>query len=184
MTEQEIADFRKIFNAEDAVGRIEKRTATINGVEVTCWETGLIERPDGRKKEPTANFGAKDGRGYLKVFINKKHIYSHRAIYQAFHGDVPDGKQIDHIDGDKANNDISNLRLVTASENIRGFQAKRKGCFSRFRWVTKGFGKFKWSAHVDTSYLGCFHSEEEAAHAADAEALKLGYAHEALNFTV
>lgn len=43
----------------------------------------------------------------------------HRLVFAAFCGEVPAGKQINHIDGDKANNQISNLEAVTQSENIR-----------------------------------------------------------------
>jgi hypothetical protein len=49
------------------------------------------------------------GRGYT--------VYLHRAIWIKLHG-VPDSKmQINHIDGNKLNNNINNLELVTPSGN-------------------------------------------------------------------
>ncbi len=42
----------------------------------------------------------------------------HRVIYEAFNGPIPKGLQINHVDGDKANNVLSNLEIVTPRENI------------------------------------------------------------------
>ncbi len=43
---------------------------------------------------------------------------AHRVIWEAVHGQIPDGLEINHIDGDKHNNSLSNLELVTRSENL------------------------------------------------------------------
>ena len=60
------------------------------------------------------------GRGYVKADLWKdgKHTqtYRHRLVAQAFIGDIA-GKEINHIDGDKKNNHVSNLEIVTKSEN-------------------------------------------------------------------
>jgi len=40
-----------------------------------------------------------------------------RVVYEAFLGEIPAGKQIDHIDGDQTNNHYSNLRAVNGVEN-------------------------------------------------------------------
>lgn len=46
-------------------------------------------------------------------------FYRHRVIWYYFNGDIPDGFEIDHIDGDKTNNSKSNLRCLTHFDNIR-----------------------------------------------------------------
>lgn len=43
--------------------------------------------------------------------------YVHRLMYETFVGEIPLGYEINHIDGNKSNNLLSNLELVTPSEN-------------------------------------------------------------------
>jgi hypothetical protein len=54
--------------------------------------------------------------GYSGISIYNKRYYSHRLAWLHFYGLFPDGL-IDHIDGDKQNNSIANLRSATPSEN-------------------------------------------------------------------
>jgi len=49
----------------------------------------------------------------------------HRIVWELHNGPVPEGLEIDHIDGDKQNNDIINLRIVSHSENLRFARALR-----------------------------------------------------------
>lgn len=61
--------------------------------------------------------------GYLEVHISKdskrRYFLIHRLVAQAFI-DNPDNKpQVNHIDGDKSNNNVSNLEWVTNGENQR-----------------------------------------------------------------
>jgi hypothetical protein len=49
----------------------------------------------------------------------RRYVYAHRIVYLVHHGDIPDGMQINHKDGDKWNNHPKNLELATPGENSR-----------------------------------------------------------------
>ena len=57
--------------------------------------------------------------GYPKLVIDKKSYTLSRIVWTIVNGDIPEGMVIDHIDRDKNNNQIGNLRMVTQSENNR-----------------------------------------------------------------
>ena len=62
----------------------------------------------------------KDGYREACVSVNGKthKVKIHRLVMAAFVGPCPDGKQVNHIDGDKANNLLENLEYVTPLENM------------------------------------------------------------------
>lgn len=53
--------------------------------------------------------------GYVYLRINGKHYASHRLIFMMFNGYLPEF--IDHIDRNKSNNKIENLRATTKQQN-------------------------------------------------------------------
>jgi hypothetical protein len=55
--------------------------------------------------------------GYLYININSKFILIHKLMAYTFIGPRPDGLEIDHIDRNKLNNQLDNLRYCTHSEN-------------------------------------------------------------------
>jgi hypothetical protein len=61
-------------------------------------------------------------RGYLQVGISRcgkaSSRYAHRLVLEAWVGPCPDGMESRHLDGDKQNNRIGNLRWGTHEENI------------------------------------------------------------------
>ena len=57
--------------------------------------------------------------GYYQVRKESKLQLVHRVIWEMHYGEIEQGKLIDHIDGDRTNNKLSNLRLVTKSGNAR-----------------------------------------------------------------
>lgn len=57
--------------------------------------------------------------GYHSINYKNKTYLVHRLIWETFVGEIPKGLQINHIDGNKSNNRLSNLEVVTPAENIR-----------------------------------------------------------------
>ena len=68
---------------------------------------------------PTSNGKA----GYFQIGVTNNYLpkrcYVHRLVWEAFNGPIPDGFEIDHVDENKANNSLNNLRLVTRTENMK-----------------------------------------------------------------
>lgn len=85
-------------------------------------KTGKFYAGSGR------NFGKEvggfHGKGYLKIALDGVTYLAHRLAWLYVTGDWP-FDVIDHINGDKKDNRIANLRAVTASENIRAYHALR-----------------------------------------------------------
>ena len=61
--------------------------------------------------------GTDYAKGYKRVYFDGKTYAVHRVIWQMFNGEIPDGMQVDHIDGNTKNNKIENLRLANANQN-------------------------------------------------------------------
>ena len=75
---------------------------------------GRVWSRTGRELNPYRNRS-----GYLGVKADGKFLALHRAIALAWLGDPGDMTDVNHIDGDKDNNDPSNLEWCTRSQNIR-----------------------------------------------------------------
>ncbi len=77
--------------------------------------------------------------GYLQIQIDGKLACVHRIIYEHVYGPIPNGMVIDHINRDKQDNRIENLRLVTSSTNSHN-SGPRKDSGTGVKGV--GFDKF------------------------------------------
>ena len=101
------------------------------------------------------------GSKYYGVWINKKLYYTHRLIATAFIDNPHNKKYVDHIDGNRLNNSLDNLRWVTSSENQHN-RRTAKG----YHWDEE---KQKWKAGIRVNnkkiHLGYFDTEEEARQA-------------------
>jgi len=106
-----------------------------------------------------------NGYGYLRVDLCKdgevKGKKIHRLVAETFLEADDKRNEVDHIDGDRTNNNVKNLRWVTSSENKHN------------RRTAKGYGWHKqfnkWLAQIMVNkkmhYLGYYPSEDEARQA-------------------
>lgn len=116
----------------------------------------------------------KKSNGYHEVTINKKKYYVHRLIFMMTYGRWP--IQIDHIDGDRSNNLISNLREATNAQNNRntGIRSTNQ---SGFKGVHYNKLNRNYNARITVNYknihLGCFDTAQEAHEAYKLAAFQL-----------
>lgn len=83
--------------------------------------------------------------GYKQTSVNKRRWYVHRLIFLLHHGYLPE--EVDHIDGDKRNNRVENLRAATRSQNQYNIQVGRKNT-SGIKGVYWHKQRQKWHARV------------------------------------
>lgn len=121
------------------------------------------------KKHPTgrAKLGSEAGRivrGYRRIGVLGKEMQAHVLAWIIVNATYPDG-QIDHIDGDKTNNSINNLRLVTHQENQHNQRKAHKRSSSGYLGAHKdsrgGFSA-KITVNNKTIFLGRFSTAIEA----------------------
>jgi len=138
------------------------RIITLNSVHLLVYKNGDVFRiKDGNVKYIPNN---QHKCGYNLIKLNRKLFYRHRIIAYCFlELNITDFAEcIDHIDGNKVNNCVGNLRRVTRQENSFNNQHNVKGYSYQKR--TKNY---KTYIHLNRKmiYLGYFKTEEEAREA-------------------
>jgi len=129
-------------------------------------ETGifrwLVDR--GRFAKTGAIAGANNCRGYRVIKVYGKQFYAHRLAWLMSAGNVSADIEVDHIDGDKSNNKLANLRAVTKSVNQQNKRKPLSNNKSGFLGVSRsGVG---WKAAILVNgkrlNLGTFEKPETA----------------------
>lgn len=69
--------------------------------------------------------GTKNNTGHYQIMLHRVRYQAHRIIFEMFNGEIADGFLVDHIDGDRGNNKISNLRLASHRENTVNSKKKK-----------------------------------------------------------
>lgn len=123
-------------------------------------ETGVFTRlGTGRKITP------KNKAGYVVVYLFGGSYYAHRLAWLYVNGSMPAG-QIDHINGDKSDNRIANLRVVSAALNSQNRPAQSNNK-TGFKGVSFNTRRTRFHACIrvagKTIHLGNFVKAEDAA---------------------
>lgn len=115
--------------------------------------------------------GGISNHGYLRVSINGRLYLAHRIAWAMVTGAWPSG-DLDHINGDRTDNRISNLRIAPPRENNRNL-SRREDNASGVTGVARARGK--WRAYIEGTNLGHFATLEAAISARKAAEKALGY---------
>lgn len=157
----------------------------INSVTIGCGDDGRIIRKKTNGVSQSRQFGSLNLDGYRQVMVNRKTFPVHRLIAMAFLDDYSKELQVDHINGDKCDNRVENLRMVTPMENQRSYRKGASGVSSRFRGVSLIKSRGLWMTSISNGSknirVGEYASEEAAALAYNEAATALGYDQAALN---
>jgi len=141
--------------------------------------TGAITR---KKKPGTVSFSKRSKRlfgekGYLTVAVDGSYYFAHRLAWLLYHGKDPGDLLVDHINGNRSDNRIANLRLATREQNSANIRASARFAQMKPRGVYWNHQKRKFKAQIGFNrkvvYLGLFACPWEAAAAYNAKALEL-----------
>jgi hypothetical protein len=151
---------RQLLRYEPETGKLfwrerDARVPGVNAAHLPQW--------NGRFAGAEA-FTASTGNGYRQGNVLRCHLEAHRVIWAIVNGEWP-STEIDHIDGNPANNRISNLRLATRRENMQnlGKQPRNTSGHVGAFWSKS---KRRWKSQINTQggllFLGYFGSAAEA----------------------
>jgi hypothetical protein len=129
-------------------------------------DTGVFKNRISRgRAKAEARAGSETGHGYRKIVVDYKKYYEHHLAWLITHGNLPEG-EMDHVDGNRSNNAIGNLRLATRTQNNAN-----NGCWatgvSGLRGVYLDLRRpHKWFSKIQVGgqqiYLGEYNTPEEA----------------------
>jgi hypothetical protein len=116
--------------------------------------------------------GTRRSDGYLNVMVDGKFYRAHRLIFLYHFGYLPEN-EVDHIDRDRLNNKIENLREASKSCNARN-STQRSQTASGVKGVSWNKSAQKWQAQImvngTAKHLGYYSDFTEAvAHRLAAE---------------
>lgn len=142
------AKLQALFAYDPATGNLIRKTRTANSVQI-----GDIA-------------GGKNQDGYIQIAVDSKPYMAHRLVW-IWHGkELP--QFIDHINRDKADNRIENLRPATRSENMHNKDTSKRST-SGYRGVMWYAPTKEWEARImvdGQSYnLGRYKTAKEASEA-------------------
>jgi hypothetical protein len=125
----------------------------------------LVAKTNANKRKAGDVLGTANDKGYLKGRVNQRLYRVHRLVFLYFHGFMP--PQVDHIDGNRQNNQIENLREATSAQNNQNRLATGATKIKGVVWHKQSK---KWVASIcinrKSVHLGSFEKIEDAAQVA------------------
>ena len=130
-------------------------------------QTGLLTwaSPTARNVTPGAAAGSLASNGYLHLKFGGRRYLAHRVVWLLAHGAWPSGV-IDHINGDRRDNRLANLRDVDCATNMQNQRSAHANSASGVLGVVWRKEKRRWTASIKRDgkavHLGYFPTQEAA----------------------
>jgi citrate synthase len=149
-------------------------SVSINGsAELSKRFNEVFEYRDGKMYWKISNtnaikvgqeIGTENARGYRRVSIDGNTYAVHRVIWIMFYGELSKETQVDHINGDAADNRIENLRLANNSQNCCNRRMKPNNSGIKNVSFVKESQKYRVSLQVNKQrkFLGSYEDLELA----------------------
>lgn len=140
-------------------------------------EGSVVWTNSNYKRDEGSLCGCVDEKGYQKIYLRSgRQVRGHQVAYFLFTNTWPD-KYVDHVDGDRLNNNPDNLRLVDDFGNSRNTRSTKNK--TGYQGVSFASGKVKhlYKSEIMLSgkkkYLGLYTTPEEAHEAYKEASLEL-----------
>lgn len=135
-------------------------------------DTGLFrwKKPASNRMKPGQQAGSPNNLGYIYITVDGRKHRAHRLAWLVIHGQMP-SQEIDHINGDRADNRASNLRLADRASNMlnqRGPRAGNQTGVAGVKATASGRYIARFGGGGRLRHLGTFDTAVEAAAAYEA----------------
>jgi hypothetical protein len=124
-------------------------------------ESGVVTYTKSAGSRKKGDVAGTPRRGYLTLKVGGETYSLHRLIWMMFYGEDPGDYEIDHIDRNKSNNRIDNLRLVDRSQNCFNCDRTNKNKSGHIGVSYNKRDKL-WCAKIGKKGLGYYKTKEDA----------------------
>lgn len=170
MGDREIEDLRRCLTYDQSTGMLRWNSRPREDFKFDWTFENWNSKWAGKEVDSIGNTG------YYRFSLNYKRYLAHRAIIAMTYGYWP--SVVDHLDGDKLNNRLSNLRATTQAVNMMN-KSGYKNNTSGVTGVHKRKDNGKYSASVvlngKRKHLGTFDTIEEAIRVREEELSERGF---------
>ena len=105
------------------MSNMEKEIQGYKGKYVVDDSGNIISYAYSKQRKLKPQRASQSKKGYFQVrlfneeYPNGRLQYVHRLVWETFKGEIPEGQEIDHKDGDTKNNSIENLQVISPRDN-------------------------------------------------------------------